>query len=99
MKDAIRWIANWILSLAQGGAAMLKIHTRRLSLVVAATSLAIYAMPVRVFAQAADADPAIKDVENSKFSTSGLIVSNAVFVRCGPGENYYPTMKLDKGAK
>jgi len=40
------------------------------------------------FAQAADADadPAIKEVENSKFSTSGLIVSNAVFVRCGPGE-------------
>jgi len=55
-------------------------------------------MPMPVFAQATD-DPALKEVENSKFSTSGVIISNAVFVRCGPGDNYYPTLKLDKGAK
>src|SRR3954468_19297585 len=70
----------------------------RLPLIAAAASLAVLAMPMPVFAQAAD-DPAIKEVENSKFSTSGVIISNAVFIRCGPGENYYPTMKLDKGVK
>src|SRR5207248_3438513 len=26
-----------------------------------------------------------------------VINSNAVYVRSGPGDNYYPTMKLDKG--
>src|SRR3954468_13996931 len=70
----------------------------RLPLIAAAASLAVLAMPMPVFAQAAD-DPALKEVENSKFSTSGVIMSNAVFVRCGPGDNYYPTLKLDRGAK
>jgi hypothetical protein len=74
------------------------IPSLRLSFIGAAASLAVFAMPMPVFAQAAD-DPAIKEVENSKFSTSGVIMSNAVFVRCGPGDNYYPTLKLDKGAK
>ena len=78
---------------------MVKLHTRRLSLIAAAASLAISAAPVTLFAQVAEVDAPVKEVENSRFSTSGLIVSNAVFVRCGPGENYYPTMKLDKGAK
>lgn len=77
---------------------MVKLHTRRISLIAAAASLAISAMPGMVFAQVAD-DPAVKEVENSKFSASGIIVANAVFVRCGPGDNYYATMKLDKGAK
>jgi uncharacterized protein YgiM (DUF1202 family) len=40
-----------------------------------------------------------QEVENSRFTTGGLISSNAVYVRCGPGDNYYPTQKLDKGAK
>src|SRR5258705_3459582 len=44
-------------------------------------------------------DPALKEVENYKFSPSGVIMSNAVFVRCRPGDNYSPTLKLDKGAK
>jgi hypothetical protein len=71
----------------------------RFSLVAAAASLAISAMPAApLFAQVPE-DPALKEVENSRFSTSGVIMSNAVFVRCGPGENYYPTLKLDKGAK
>jgi uncharacterized protein YgiM (DUF1202 family) len=78
---------------------MLKLHSRRLSLIAAATSLAISAAPGYLFAQVAEPDTSIKEVENSRFSTSGLIVSNSVFVRCGPGENYYATMKLDKGAK
>lgn len=58
--------------------------------------VSILALPLA--AQVAD-EQAIKDVENSKFSTSGIINSNAVYIRCGPGENYYPTQKLDKGAK
>jgi uncharacterized protein YgiM (DUF1202 family) len=70
----------------------------RLRLITAAASLAISTAPVVVFAQVSD-DPALKEVENSKFSTSGVIMSNAVYVRCGPGDNYYPTLKLDKGAK
>jgi uncharacterized protein YgiM (DUF1202 family) len=70
----------------------------RLSLIATAASLAISAMPVSVYAQVAE-DPALKEVENSKYSTSGVVMSNAVYVRCGPGDNYYPTMKLDKGAK
>src|SRR5260221_13748453 len=70
----------------------------RLSFIAAAASLAISAMPASVYAQVPE-DPALKEVENSKFSTSGVIMSNAVFVRCGPGDNYYPTLKLDKGAK
>ena len=72
------------------------IPSLRLSLIAGAASLAVFAMPMPVLAQD---DPAIKEVENSKFSTSGVIMSNAVFVRCGPGDNYYPTLKLDKGAK
>ena len=51
----------------------------RLPLIAAAASLAVFAMPMPVFAQATD-DPALKEVENSKFSTSGVIMSNAVFV-------------------
>ena len=61
--------------------------------------MAVSAIPGDVFAQVAEVEPAIKEVENSRFSTSGVIISNAVFIRCGPGENYYPTMKLDKGGK
>jgi len=78
---------------------MLKLHSCRLSLIAAAASLAVSAIPGAAFAQVAEVEPAIKEVENSRFSTSGVIISNAVFIRCGPGENYYPTMKLDKGAK
>ena len=50
-------------------------------------------------AAAAAAAAAAQDVENSKFAATGIISSNAVYVRCGPGDNYYPTQKLDKGAK
>src|SRR5204862_1989875 len=66
----------------------------------AAASLAISGVSLRAIAQAApEAEQPVKEVENSKFSTSGIITSNAVYIRCGPGDNYYPTMKLDKGAK
>lgn len=66
-----------------------------------AIALALAGMSGNAMAQAVgDAvDGGAKEVENSKFATTGIILSNAVFVRCGPGDNYYPTMKLDKGAK
>jgi uncharacterized protein YgiM (DUF1202 family) len=70
----------------------------RTSLALAAASLAVLAAPAITLAQVAG-EEVVKEVENSKFSTSGLIMSNAVYIRCGPGDNYYPTMKLDKGAK
>src|ERR1019366_6740053 len=43
-------------------------------------------------------DP-VPQVDNSKVSVVGIVNSNEVYVRSGPGENYYATIKLDKGAK
>jgi uncharacterized protein YgiM (DUF1202 family) len=37
------------------------------------------------------------EVENAKSAFLGQINSNAVYVRSGPSENFYPTVKLDKG--
>jgi len=44
------------------------------------------------------ADEAAPLIDNSKASFAGVINSNDVYVRSGPGENYYATLKLDKGA-
>lgn len=41
----------------------------------------------------------VPEVENAKHSFEGVINANAVYVRSGPSENFYPTVKLDKGAK
>jgi uncharacterized protein YgiM (DUF1202 family) len=76
-------------------------------LVQSAVSIALAAVPGFASAQAQDvgnappaaAAAAAQDVENSRFAATGIISSNAVYVRCGPGDNYYPTQKLDKGAK
>ncbi|HLL90479.1 MAG TPA: hypothetical protein VK324_14360 [Tepidisphaeraceae bacterium] len=38
------------------------------------------------------------EVENAKYNFQGTINANAVYVRSGPGDNYYPTVKLDQGA-
>jgi len=43
-------------------------------------------------------DQMAPEVENTKYSFSGVVNSNAVYVRSGAGENFYPTLKLDKGA-
>ena len=48
-------------------------------------------------AQPTDTAPA--EVENSKYQFAGAINSNAVYVRSGPSDNDYPTIKLDKGAE
>lgn len=39
------------------------------------------------------------DVENSKYQFLGVINTKDAFVRSGPAESYYQTMKLDKGAQ
>lgn len=39
------------------------------------------------------------EVENSKYQILGMVNANAVFVRSGPSDNDYATMKLDKGAQ
>jgi hypothetical protein len=46
-----------------------------------------------------DAGPIAPDIEDSKYHFTGVVNSNAVYVRSGPSENDYPTMKLDKGAE
>lgn len=42
-------------------------------------------------------DAAPPDVSNGKVAVQGSIKGDAVQVRSGPGENYYPTSKLNKG--
>jgi uncharacterized protein YgiM (DUF1202 family) len=60
---------------------------------VAAFTFVIAPAPV-AFAQ----DVPQPEVENAKNSFEGKINSNAVYVRSGPSENFYPTLKVDKGA-
>jgi uncharacterized protein YgiM (DUF1202 family) len=68
-------------------------RSRRFPLVSLITlTLIVVAAPGALFAQ----DAVAPDVENAKVQFSGAINANAVYVRSGPGENYYPTLKLDK---
>jgi hypothetical protein len=48
---------------------------------------------------AASSDMSSPDVEVARHQFIGQVNSNDVFVRSGPGDNAYPTMKLDKGTK
>ena len=50
-------------------------------------------------AQPQDGPPSTPEIEDSKYHFTGVVNSNAVYVRSGPSENDYPTMKLDKGAE
>lgn len=63
-------------------------------LTVLGTSLVV--IPSAAMAQTEDA-PA-PEVENSRYQFQGMINANSVYIRSGPSENNYPTMKLDKGA-
>ncbi len=42
-------------------------------------------------------DQTAPEVPDAKYKFSGTINSSAVYVRSGPGESYYPTLKLEKG--
>jgi hypothetical protein len=44
-------------------------------------------------------DAQAQEIENSKFQAIGSINSNAVYIRSGPSENDYPTLKLDRGGQ
>ena len=64
-----------------------------------------YAFPAALAALLIVAPPASvraedePDVPNSKFNFFGEVTGSAVIVRSGPGEQFYPTAKLDKGDK
>jgi uncharacterized protein YraI len=45
------------------------------------------------------AEDTLPQVDNSKVSVVGIVNTNDVYVRSGPGENYYATVKLEKGAQ
>lgn len=64
------------------------------SMLVGASALALMTV-AGVLAQDVVQPPA---VENSKFQVQGLINGGPVNVRSGPGEGYYATQMLDKGA-
>lgn len=68
--------------------------------VAASLAIASVAMTPVVFAAPADdGSGAPVEVESAKNSFPGIVNSNAVYVRSGPAESYYPTLKLDKGAR
>jgi uncharacterized protein YgiM (DUF1202 family) len=61
--------------------------------------LSVVVAPIVCFGQAAGQDEVAPAVETGKQPVPCVVNADAVVVRSGPGENYYPTMKLDKGAK
>jgi uncharacterized protein YgiM (DUF1202 family) len=70
-----------------------------LQIVVPALLAAV--LPWTAFAAPAAAGDEAPDaqVENAKNSFPGIVNANSVYVRCGPAESYYPTLKIDKGAR
>lgn len=63
-------------------------------LLITAVSFVFAGLPA--FAQ--DSAVAVPEVQNSKYQFAGTINADAVLVRSGPSDNYYPTARLDKGA-
>ncbi|HEY8666412.1 MAG TPA: hypothetical protein VIL86_07090, partial [Tepidisphaeraceae bacterium] len=47
---------------------------------------------------AVETDQTPPEVANTKYTAPGTINANAVYIRSGAGEGFYPTIKLDKGA-
>jgi uncharacterized protein YgiM (DUF1202 family) len=68
----------------------------RLFVLTALFSL-VFAGPLSLPLRAQE-EAALPEVPNSKYQFSGLINSNSVNIRSGPSENYYATLKVDKGA-
>ena len=60
-------------------------------------SAAFAAVPSYAAPDATDAQS--ETVANSPYAATFIVNANAVYVRAGPAESYYPTMKLDKGTK
>ena len=61
--------------------------------VAAVTAMVAAAMPASVLA-----DDIIPQVESGATQFAGSVNANSVYVRSGPGDSFYATMKLDKGA-
>src|SRR5687768_17821771 len=74
-------------------------NSPRLKLLSAAFAVAISAPLACAQAPAAAADAVVPEVQNSRYQFTGEVNTNTVYVRSGPAENYYPTAKLDKGAR
>jgi uncharacterized protein YgiM (DUF1202 family) len=68
-------------------------------LLAAAFTVAIASPLVGAQAAAPAGDAVVPEVQNSRFRFTGEVNTHAVHVRSGPAENYYPTAKLDKGAR
>jgi SH3-like domain-containing protein len=76
-----------------------RLHLPRLNIAAAAWLMAL--VPAAVLAQSVATDEANPvqppQVDNSKYQFEGAINASSVFVRSGPGENYYATQQLAKG--
>jgi hypothetical protein len=74
--------------------------TRRfLSLTAAFSISAAVGSALPPIAVANEPVQAVPDVENAKFQFLGRLNAGNVYVRSGPGDNYYPTLKLDRDAQ
>ena len=51
-----------------------------------------------VFAIPEEAPPQL-EIQNAESTVAGIINTNNAFIRCGPADSYYPTLKLNKGTK
>ena len=71
---------------------------RSLSMVLGLSMLAGVSPRAVLAQQLEQPQQEIPEAENARQRFEGVVNSNAVYVRSGPGENYYPTVKLDKGA-
>ena len=73
---------------------------RRISFLVAAFSLAIAAQVIATIPAAVEEPVQVVDqVDNAPFQFIGQIHAENVFLRSGPGENHYATMRLNKGVE
>ena len=68
-------------------------HSFRLICLAAAAALVAGVRPASV-----QADDLIPQVQSGATQFAGSVNANAVYVRSGPGDNFYATSKLDKGA-
>jgi uncharacterized protein YgiM (DUF1202 family) len=67
------------------------------SFTVKAALAAAVALPLAGGVVLAQTDQSPPEVTNAKYQFAGEVNANNVFVRSGPGDNFYTTMKLNKG--
>ena len=81
--------------------AVLSLNHSRASLLAAMLSLAVSPLSALAAPGGGTSDDVQTqvEIENAKSSFPAIVNSNAVYVRCGPADSYYPTLKLDKGAR